>query len=243
MIEQPSTFRESDMDAPVRAYFVTRGFTVQSEVLHCDMVAVQGETCIVIEFKKSLNMKVLLQACERQTRADEVYIAVPRPKRYGPRTAWPKIISILRRLELGLMFVSLDSPAPEAIVIAFPEAPAIRKQSAKRRALLSEIARRRGDYNQAGSTGRPIVTAYREEAVFIAVALEQLGQSSPKTLCALSTPKNTASILRSNVYGWFQRVDRGLYRLTQEGEHALKTYEQLANVYRKQLLEQFPAGR
>jgi len=223
------------MDGPLRAYFSQLGFTVQSEVLHCDLVAIQNNHCIIVELKKSLNMTVLVQACERQTRADEVYIAVPRPLRFGPRTVWPRLIAILRRLELGLLFVSIDSPNPEVTVAAYPEPLTVRKQAAKRKALLREATARSADYNQAGSTGRPIMTAYRERAIFIATALEQTGATSPNHLCKLGTPDNTASMLRSNVYGWFERVDRGIYRLTQLGRLALETYGPLAEGYRHRL--------
>jgi len=32
---------------------------------------------------------------------------------------------------------------------------------------------------------------------------------------------NSASILRRDVYGWFERVDRGIYALTPRGREAL----------------------
>jgi hypothetical protein len=33
-----------------------------------------------------------------------------------------------------------------------------------------------------------------------------------------------AGILRNDVYGWFERVERGVYRLTPKGETGLATY-------------------
>jgi hypothetical protein len=31
-------------------------------------------------------------------------------------------------------------------------------------------------------------------------------------------------ILRRNVYGWFERIDRGIYRLTLRGDQALSRF-------------------
>jgi hypothetical protein len=36
-------------------------------------------------------------------------------------------------------------------------------------------------------------------------------------------------ILQKNYYGWFKRLRRGIYGITDEGEKALETYEDIIN--------------
>ncbi len=71
------------------------------------------------------------------------------------------------------------------------------------------------------------MTAYREEAIRIAVYLDELGPSAPRTLRSLGTSEKTLSILRSNFYGWFERVERGVYALSAKGREELDGYPSL----------------
>jgi hypothetical protein len=60
----------------------------------------------------------------------------------------------------------------------------------------------------------------------IAVAL-QAGPSAPSGLAkSLAIPK-APSILQKNYYGWFIRVERGIYSIGPEGHAALKTYSEI----------------
>jgi hypothetical protein len=102
----------------------------------------------------------------------------------------------------------------------------------KRESIIKEMNGRYDDLNIGGSTGKKLVTAYRESSIFIACCLESLGPSSPKKLRGLGTDaKKTTSILSENHYGWFEKVDRGIYSITEEGRKALKQYKQLAEHY------------
>ena len=58
------------------------------------------------------------------------------------------------------------------------------------------------------------MTAYRQEALACAAALAA-GPRSVRELRATSL--DAGKILLSNVYGWFVRVDRGVYALTDAG--------------------------
>jgi hypothetical protein len=103
--------------------------------------------------------------------------------------------------------------------------PQERKKATKsKRAILTEIAGRSGDYNEGGTTRRKRITAYRENALQIACLLEQNGPMTPRKLRELGAGPKTLSILSGNVYGWFERVERGVYRITQQGREELKTY-------------------
>lgn len=84
--------------------------------------------------------------------------------------------------------------------------------------LVSEHQRCRGDPAIGGSTPQPIMTACRQQAMACAAALPK-GPVRPRTpkLIAPDAPK----ILRSNVYGWFDRVERGVHVLTESGRQAL----------------------
>ena len=110
--------------------------------------------------------------------------------------------------------------------------PPPRRKTKSRASVLREIAGRSGDYNVGGVSGRPILTAYREQAIFIACALDKLGPQKPMVLRTLGTAVNTQAILHRNVYGWFERLDRGLYGLKASGKDEIaQTYPGLAALY------------
>jgi hypothetical protein len=72
------------------------------------------------------------------------------------------------------------------------------------------------------------MTAYREAAVHVAVALERLGPATPRELRALGTGERTLTVLRGDAYGWFERVGRGVYRLTDRGHAGLRDWPAMA---------------
>jgi hypothetical protein len=84
--------------------------------------------------------------------------------------------------------------------------------------IVEEHRRRRGDPATGGSTRRPIMTAYRQQTLACAAALSH-APARPRDLkgAAPDAPK----ILLNNVYGWFARVERGLYTLSEPGRAAL----------------------
>ncbi len=90
--------------------------------------------------------------------------------------------------------------------------------------MLGEHARRRGDPTPGGAVRVPIMTAYRQEALRIAGAL----RDGPATVAALrvaADAPNAGPILARDVYGWFERVRRGWYRLGDEALAALGAFE------------------
>jgi hypothetical protein len=88
----------------------------------------------------------------------------------------------------------------------------------KRGLLLREFARRRGDPMAGGSTRRPIMTAYRQQALDCAAALRD-GPRRPRDIKAIAP--DARAIMARNVYGWFERVSLGVYRLTPAGVAAI----------------------
>ncbi len=236
--ERP-TLNETDLYAPVRELFARQGFNVRGEVVGCDLAAVRDGELVVVELKTAFNTALLIQATDRQRAADAVYVALPRPEGSLRSARWKGILHLLRRLELGLIFVSAAktrTPSPaHAEVILEPGSPTARRHARKRTSILRETANRSADHNVGGSVRTPLVTAYREQALHIACCLALRGDLSPREARALGTGDRTPAILSRNVYGWFERIARGVYRLTPEGHSAIAMFAKVAAPYLAEL--------
>jgi hypothetical protein len=223
---------ETELAGPLYEYLREAGYTVRSEVRDCDIAAVKGDELLVIELKRSMNLALVVQGVRRQRLTSSVYLAIPRPSN---KWKWWRetrgVRHLLRRLELGLILVSLDRGKPPVEVVFHPLPLARRRNLAPRRALLAEIASRTADYNRAGSRRAKLVTAYRERAIHVACGLLVTGPTSPAALRALGTDPKTLSILRLNAYGWFERVGTGLYRLASHAEGELGAWPELRRRY------------
>jgi len=217
---------ETALDAPVRAWLEAQGFRVRSEVLGCDLVATKGDELVVVELKRALGLPLLVQATQRQRASDSVYVAVPRPPRLRDDARWRGILHVLRRLELGLLLVALGR-RPRIELALHPLPLDRRRDGARRRAILAEAAARSADHNTGGSRGRPLVTAYREQALRVASLLERHGPSAPRALRSQGCGPKTGAILYQDVYGWFVREARGRYALGPGGRAALAAFSEV----------------
>jgi len=224
---------ETDLYEPVRDWFSAAGWTVRGEVKGCDVAALDGEKLILAELKTSLNFEVVLQAVDRQRTGDIVYIAVPAKTKAQSMKRWKMATHLLKRLDIGLLLVHFPQRATSGgtwVEELLPPVPFDRMQSRhaakkKREALLKEFRSRSGDHNRGGSVKKPLVTAYREQALQIAKCLAGQGNATPKMLRAMGTDAGkTTAILHDNHYGWFASVSRGIYRLTEKGVEALGLY-------------------
>lgn len=209
--------KESDLYPPIKAYLEAQGFEVKSEIGAADVMAVRdGDPPVIVELKTSLNLTLILQGVSRLSLFDDVYLAIPQPKKWGHR--YKDITAILRRLGLGLLTVNADQV--DAHLDPVPYHP--RKNVARRGQMLREFQRRSGDPNVGGTTGVKRVTAYRQDALRLAMHLRHTGPQSPAQ-CAKATGVDRASaILRDDHYGWFARISRGVYELTEKGRSALE---------------------
>lgn len=91
--------------------------------------------------------------------------------------------------------------------------PTVRRprRDPKRRSLLvDEHRRRQGDPVMGGSTRTPVMTAYRQEALALRGALA----AEPRSVLELKRPRPTHRKFCSGMSGWFVRVERGVYNLT-----------------------------
>jgi hypothetical protein len=222
-IKSPPKVRdlETTLYPPVKAFLEAQGYTVKGEIGRCDVVARRGdEPAVVVELKTSLNLELLLQGVERLSLADAVYLAVPAPRGTSP-VFDRRMHKLLRRLGLGLLLVHTRSV--EAVFDPAPYQP--RKNKRRMGRMLGEFARRVGDPNKGGSSHRvKLVTAYRQEALRLASVLAARGPQKPALLRLDAEAPNAGRILRDDVYGWFERVERGIYTITPSGTAALQTY-------------------
>lgn len=227
---------EQDLWKPVRDFLIEKGYVVRSEVKDCDIVAMKDEVMTVVELKKNLSVGLLAQVVKRQKFADLVYAAVPKPKKIIGSAKWRDICHLLRRLELGLILVSFKGSkgfVEVAVEPSFFDRERSRQRNKKiRENIIQEMKGRYEDFNIGGSTGKKVITAYRESSIFIACCLEKLGPLSPKKLRELGTDlKKTTSILYENHYGWFEKVERGIYSISDTGKQALNIYKELSDYY------------
>lgn len=226
---------ESDLYEPIYKYLTDNGYDVHSEVKDCDITAIKGDELIIIELKRSFNATLLMQAVKRQRAADSVYVAIPKPKGGRFSTNWNEMCHLLKRLELGLMVVSFKGKKGELEILFHPDVFERKKNNRLRRSIIKEASGRYGDFNVGGSTGKKIMTVYRENSIHIACCLERFGELSPSKLKKLGTCEKTQSILTKNFYGWFEKNGRGIYKLTKEGFEALLKYKDLSDHYREKL--------
>ena len=195
-------------------------FTVKGEVCGCDLVALRGDELPIVvigELKLSFSLDLVLQAVDRTAACDEVWLAVGAATRGRIRD--PRVRKLCRLLGFGLLGVS-PTGAVEVLIEPMHWRP--RRDSKRRARLVDEHRRRIGDPAQGGSTRQPIMTAYRQQALACAASLAE----GPRRTSELrSMVPNAANILLRNVYGWFTRIERGVYKLTSEGVVALARWE------------------
>jgi hypothetical protein len=220
----PSPTLETSLYETVKTFLVRQGFAVKGEVCGCDIVAVRAgepDMLVVTELKLAFSLELVLQGVERLRAADEVWLAVAASRR--GRDQDRRAHRLCRLLGFGLLRVHEAAGQVEVIAEPVPYRP--RPNLPQRRRLLKEHAARRGDPTQGGSTRLPIMTAYRQQAIICAQHLLG-GPKRPRDL--KPEAPDAAKILRRNVYGWFERVEPGLYRLTPAGAGALQQSRQAA---------------
>lgn len=207
----PGRALETELYAPVKALLEAQGYDVKGEIRGCDVVAVRGdEPPVIVELKRTFGLGLVHQGIDRLAMTDAVYLAVG---------AWPTRMlatrRLCRRLGLGLIVVSHDRA--EVVVDPLPYQP--RRNRRRATALLGEHRRRIGDPTEGGSVKRPIMTAYRQEALRCAALLAG-GPMRLREMRAADDVPNAGRIVRDNVYGWFERTERGTYALSPRGREA-----------------------
>jgi len=201
----------------VKRFLTARGFEAKGEVSGCDVVGVQeGEPpiLVILEMKLGFNLELVLQGVDRLSSADEVWLAVRATRRGRDRDRRARALCRL----LGFGLLAVHAARGDVEVLAEPEPYRPRANLRRRRTLLAEHRARNGDPSPGGTRGEPIVTAYRQEALVCAAGL-MAGPLRPRDLVALAP--RAGSILLRDVYGWFTRIERGVYCLNAQGQAAL----------------------
>lgn len=214
---------ETSLYLPIKGFLEKAGYTVKGEVGGCDLVGLSdGDPPVVVicELKLSFNLELILQAVDRAAIADEVWIAARVSARGKGREADRRYRDLCRRLGIGMLGI-VDTGEVSMIVGSISPMP--RTNPKRRSRLMREHRKRRGDPTAGGSTRAPIMTAYRQQALGCALALS----SGPMRVRQVrSSIPDAGKILLANVYGWFERLDRGVYGLTPAGCEALQRWPQ-----------------
>lgn len=206
-------WRETALYAPVKAFLEAHGFAVKGEICGCDAVGLrEGEPPLIVvaELKLSFTLELVLQAVDRMRGADIVYLAVAASRR--GRDQDRRVTRLCRLLGVGLLAVDLRLDRVAVLCEPVPYRP--RPNLPLRRRFVREHIMREGDPNAGGSSRQPIMTAYRQRALACAAAMREAG-ARPRDLRHLA--EDAGTILSRNVYGWFERVRPGHYRLSDQG--------------------------
>jgi hypothetical protein len=214
---------ETALYLPVKRFLEKLGFTVKGEIGGCDLVALSGDDppiVVIGELKLAFNLELLLQAVDRAGAADEVWLAAKMSARGKGRESDARYRNLCRRLGFGMLAVTSRG---DVEVIVKPPTSAPRRDPKRRSRLVAEHQRRIGDPAMGGSTRAPIMTAYRQQALACACALLR----GPQRVRDLRKGiPDAGKILLHNVYGWFDRAERGVYGLTDAGRAALQRWPQ-----------------
>lgn len=207
--------READLYPPVKSYLEAQGYEVKAEIGDCDVLARRGdEPPVVVELKLTFSLALVMQGVARQALFADVYLAVPVGPGKGWRLRYRDIMALCRRLGLGLLAVRPGGTV-EAHLDPGPYQP--RRNAARAGRLLREFDRRVGDPNTGGTTRTKRMTAYRQDALRCAHHLAGQGPCRAVQVAAATGVARAQPLMRADHYGWFERVDRGIYALTPRG--------------------------
>ncbi|MDP9838348.1 hypothetical protein J2T09_003115 [Neorhizobium huautlense] len=209
---------ETALYLPVKTFLEAAGYTVKGEIGGCDLVGLsEGDPAVVVicELKLTFNLELILQAVDRAAVSDEVWIAARVSAKGRGRESDKRYRDLCRRLGIGMLGVS---DMGEVSVLVSSVSPMPRTNPKRRTRLVKEHRKRVGDPALGGSTKVPIMTAYRQQAIAIANALAD-GPLRPRDL--KETAPNAGATLRNNYYGWFEKIEKGVYALSVTGRQAI----------------------
>ena len=215
--------RESDLYPPLKALFEARGLTVKGEIGPADLVAMGGAVPVIVEMKLGFSLTLFHQAVARLALSSQVYVAVKRPEGAQARRILRDNTALCRRLGLGLITVRARDGHVEVLAEPGPYAP--RKSPVKRKKLQAEFDRRQGDPNAGGATRHGLVTGYRQDALRCAAYLAEYGAARGAAVARDTGVPVATRIMADNHYGWFERVEKGVYGLTAEGRRGLADWD------------------
>ncbi len=220
---------EAELFEPIKNLFEDLGYRVMAEVADCDVVAERDGERIAIELKTSFNLKLIYQIAERQTVCRTVYAAIPKPRDVRSKK-WKETLRLVKRLGAGLIIVSETQGIKYARIVQEATTHDGYINPKKNRRMTKELTNRTENLNTGGITHQKIMTAYKENALFIACCLLINGEMTAAQIKKYGTGDKTYSILKMNYYKWFEKTDNG-YILTNEGHNAINEYGTISDIY------------
>lgn len=218
--------KETELYQPVKTYLEGQGYEVKGEVGKADIMAVRAdEEPVIVELKTAFSLTLFHQATDRQSLTDDVYIAVPRGSGRPFLKSLANNKKLCRRLGLGLITVRMKDQFVEVHLDPSPYQP--RQSKPKKARLLREFARRVGDPNKGGSTRTQMMTAYRQDALRCLRHLADNGPTKASIVADVTKVEKARLIMSDDHYGWFERVERGIYGLSPKGDNAMEQFKDM----------------
>ena len=212
---------ESDLYPPVKAMLEGQGYEVKSEIASADIMAIRGEEPpVIVELKLSFSLALVHQAVERLKVTDMVYVAVPEWK---GRSGWKAFVAnrtLCRRLGLGLITIPPTLDRADIHLDPVPYTP--RKSKPRKARMLREFQHRVGDPNSGGVTKQKLMTSYRQDALKCASHLVDSGPTKGAVVAKETGVEKATRLMADNHYGWFCRVETGIYDVTDKGRAAAR---------------------
>lgn len=213
--------KEAELYAPVKRFLERQGYRVKGEIGSCDVVAVGPDgSHLIVELKIRFSLDLVLQGVERLALGENVWLAIP-----AGTSSWRRrrrsVIALLRRIGLGLLTVNARGEV-RAVLEPGPYRP--RGSATRRTRLLREFEHRTGDPETGGSAAGPRETAWRQDALRILGLLGEQGDLELSEIRERTGVARAGRILQRDPLAWFERVQRGRYRLSSGGRAALETW-------------------
>lgn len=209
----------------IKKFFEDEGYSVKAEVLDADLVAMKEDIVMIVEMKTSFNTKLIYQGIKGKKITDYVYLAIPKPNNKILKSdIFKEKLEIVKSLELGMMLV--DERIEEVLVLFDPTMYLRKPNNKKKQRLKKEFLLRKTSLNYGGVSRTKIITSYRELSLLTLYFLKD-NPKTTKEIKEFTKQEKVMSVLQKNYYGWFERVERGIYRITNVGKEALVTYEKV----------------
>jgi len=74
-----------------------------------------------------------------------------------------------------------------------------------------------------------LMTSYRQGALRCAKVLHDEGACKGSYVAKMAGFEKATNLMAANHYGWFERIEKGIYGLTREGAAALEEHEALVS--------------
>lgn len=228
---------EKELYPIVANYFKENGFLLDGEVNDVDILCIKDEVTVAVELKLELNFKVIIQASKRQKLFDLVYIGIKTPKSLKSNIFKDKIY-LLKRLGIGLIIInpisntlSIHSDPVESNINIYKS-----RNKEKKESIILELKERKYKNNIGGVNKVKTITKYRQDCLIVLDTLKTNGAMSGKNIKKITGVEKATSIMSLNYYGWFVKINRGVYDISKFGETEFLNYEKIIKEIKKTML-------